>query len=98
MTEEELGLVIGRNIRAARTLAGITQDALSGLTGILKPHVSRLEKGTHLPSVATLKKVADALQVPICKLLDADAVWEKTDGPAEETEPSRPANQKRGKK
>lgn len=70
MSDEELAAVIGRNVRDARESAGLTQSELSERTGIAVPHVSRLEKGTHLPSVATLKKVSDALKVPICSLLE----------------------------
>jgi transcriptional regulator with XRE-family HTH domain len=73
MTDEELAAIIGRNVRAARTAAGLTQGALSEKTGLAAPNISRLEAGTHLPSVATLKKVADTLQVPICSLLDPPA-------------------------
>lgn len=70
MTDEELAAVIGANVRAARTAAGLTQGELSVLTKIAAPHISRLEAGTHLPSVATLKRVSDALKVPLCKFLD----------------------------
>jgi len=73
MTDEELARVIGANVRAARTAAGLTQGALSERTGIAIPNISRLEAGTHLPSVATLKKVSDVLEVPICSLLDPPA-------------------------
>ena len=70
MTDEELAAVIGRNVRAARADAGLTQGELAERSGIAVPHISRLEKGTHLPSVSTLKKVSDALGVPICAFLD----------------------------
>lgn len=70
MTDAELAALIGRNVRAARTAAGLTQLELAGKCGMAMPHVSRLEKGTHLPSVNTLKKVSDALKVPICQFLD----------------------------
>lgn len=70
MTEAELAKVIGLNVRAARSHAGLTQLELSERTGVAVPNISRLEAGTHLPSVATLKKVADALEMPICAFLD----------------------------
>lgn len=73
MTDEELAAIIGQNVRAAREQAGLTQTALSVQTGIAAPHISRLEAGTHLPSVTTLKRVADTLKVPICSLLDPPA-------------------------
>lgn len=70
MTDEELAAVIGRNVRAARERAGLTQTGLAERSGMAAPHISRLEAGTHLPSVTTLKRVADVLEVPICSLLD----------------------------
>ena len=73
MTEEELAAVIGRNIRAARLKAGLTQQQLGDGAELAVPQVSRLEAGRHLPSVATLKKVADVMKVPICSLLDPGA-------------------------
>src|SRR5262245_33813918 len=83
MTDEELAKAIGTNVRAARSAAGLTQAALSEKTGIAIPNISRLEAGTHLPSVATLKKASDVLLVPICSLLDPPA------------EPERPKGRKR---
>lgn len=68
--DEELARIIGENVRAARTAAARTMAELSAKTGIHVSHISRLEAGTHLPSVATLKKVSDALEVPICVFLD----------------------------
>lgn len=70
MTDDELAAIIGKNVRAARDAADLTQAELARRSGIAVPNVSRLERGTHLPSVATLKKVSDALRVPICSLLD----------------------------
>jgi transcriptional regulator with XRE-family HTH domain len=70
MTDRELAAVIGANVRTARLAADLTQIELAKRTRIAVPHISRLEAGTHLPSVATLKKVSDALEVPICALLD----------------------------
>lgn len=70
MTDEELAKTIGGNVLAARKHAGLTMAQLSERTGIAVPHLSRLEAGRHLPSVATLKRVSDALEMPICSFLD----------------------------
>lgn len=79
MTDDELAAIISANVRAARVAAEMTQRELAKACGIAFPHISRLEKGTHLPSVKTLKKVADALKVPICSLIDSpDATDEKS--------------------
>lgn len=68
---DEFAKQVSEAIRGARESAGWTQGQLAEALGIRVPHISRLEKGTHLPSVATLKKVSDALEVPICSLLDS---------------------------
>lgn len=70
MTDDELAKQIGANVRRVRLSRGMTQDALSKATGIAVPHISRLEKGGPPPNVATVRKVAEALDVPICRLID----------------------------
>lgn len=47
---------------SARSQAGLTQDAVANLMGTTKSAVSRLEGvGKHAPSIATLKKYAQAV-------------------------------------
>jgi transcriptional regulator with XRE-family HTH domain len=70
MTDAELAAVIGEERARGAVGRGTDAGELAGACGIAVPHISRLEKGNHLPSVATLKKVSDALKVPICSLLD----------------------------
>lgn len=46
----------------ARSRAGLTQDAVAERMGTIKSAVSRLESATkHAPSIATLKRYADAV-------------------------------------
>ena len=45
----------------ARIRAGLTQTQLSQKTGISQADISRLEKGTRNPSLALLKRLAEAL-------------------------------------
>ena len=74
MSDDELAQQIGDNVRRERQARGLTQKGLAELTGIRVPHLSRLETASGpLPTVATLKKVADALGVPICGLIDPPA-------------------------
>ena len=73
MADILLAKLIGDNVLAARILAGWTQQQLSDATGIRKPHISRLEHGGRVPDVVTLKKIADALGVRVCKLIDVPA-------------------------
>ena len=53
---------LAREMLSARTRAGLTQEAVALLMGTTKSAVSRLEaSGKHAPSVASLKKYAEAL-------------------------------------
>ena len=52
---------ITRAILDARIRAGMTQSELSVKSGISQADISRLEKGTRNPSIALLKRLADAL-------------------------------------
>jgi len=67
MTQKRLGAVI-RRLRKAQDL---TQERLAVRTGIAQGHISHLERGTRrAASVATLKKLARALGVPVAELLE----------------------------
>ena len=54
--------VVASQMLAARTKAGLTQEAVATLMGTTKSAISRLESaGKHAPSLATLKKYAEAV-------------------------------------
>lgn len=58
--EEEYILI--REMLAARSRFGLTQEAVANLMGTTKSAVSRLESaGKHAPSLTTLKKYAQAV-------------------------------------
>ena len=58
--EEEYALV--REMLAARSMLGLTQETVAALMGTTKSAVSRLETaGKHVPSLTTLKKYAQAV-------------------------------------
>ncbi len=53
---------LAREMLAARSRSGLTQEAVAELMGTTKSAVSRLEAGgKHAPSLATLKKYAHAV-------------------------------------
>lgn len=53
---------LAREMLAARTRAGLTQEAVASRMGTTKSAISRLESGgRHSPSVASLKKYAEAV-------------------------------------
>jgi DNA-binding XRE family transcriptional regulator len=58
--QEEYSLI--REMLAARSKSGLTQEAVAELMGTTKSAVSRLESaGKHAPSLTTLKKYAQAV-------------------------------------
>lgn len=58
----EVEYAVAREMLAARTRAGLTQEAVAARMGTTKSAVSRLEAaGKHAPSLASLKKYAAAV-------------------------------------
>lgn len=62
-------MTVGEKIRAARKAVGLTQKQLGERLGISYVNISQLEGGQRIPSLDTLQKIADALQVPIHRLI-----------------------------
>lgn len=58
--ELEVEYAIMNAILQARHDLGLSQSQLSEKTGITQPDISKLENGKANPSIATLKKLADA--------------------------------------
>ena len=64
---------IGEKIKYHRKLKGYTQDDLSKICGISRPHIANMENGKFRASLDTLRSIASALGVPPSALLDDDA-------------------------
>lgn len=61
---------IGENIKKYRHKLGISQDILSKKANLAFHTIAKIEAGaTHNPTIDTVKKIADALEVSIDKLL-----------------------------
>ncbi len=60
---------LGHRLRAARVGAGLSQSELEDLSGIPKARLSRYENGHVEPSIQTLAKLAQALNVSEASLL-----------------------------
>lgn len=56
-----ISLLVGNAVSEARAKAGLSQKDLSAATGIDQSDISKIERGAANPSVATLKRIADAL-------------------------------------
>jgi transcriptional regulator with XRE-family HTH domain len=64
-----IGVLIGRNIKIARTRLGITQSHLAEALAIENVTVSRIETGAQLPSIDRLEEIAKVLKTSVTALL-----------------------------
>lgn len=60
---------LGVNIRSARIAQGMTQQTLAERADLSVPYISRVERGEKEPSLSTLLRVADALDIGLDELL-----------------------------
>lgn len=67
--------MIGDKIKELRLRNGLTQKSLGEKCGIAEPTIRKYELGKLNPKVETVKKIADALNVPVSEIMD----WSKFD-------------------
>ncbi len=71
-TEEDpkkiMAWAIAQRVREARETHGLRQEDLARMSGIARPNIVRIEQGRHVPTFATLKKIADALRLDMNRL------------------------------
>lgn len=63
------GKLVGARLRELRLDAELTQSEISDLTGIHRPIVSRLERGTHSASLESIARYAGALGLDLATVL-----------------------------
>jgi len=67
---KDIAVRLGRNIAEVRKAAGKTQAEVAEKVGIDTVSLSRIERGTVMPGIATLDRIADVLGEPLGKLFD----------------------------
>ncbi len=72
---------IGETIRGFRLQHGLSQGDIEKRTGLLRCYLSRVENGHTIPSLETLTKIAQALEIPLAHFF-ADSA-EQADRPAQ---------------
>jgi len=63
---------LGNNIRQIRKEKGITIQDLAAATALSPSFISRMERGDLNPSIASVKKIADALGIQVAHLFQED--------------------------
>jgi transcriptional regulator with XRE-family HTH domain len=61
-------VVIGNRLKELRESKELSQGDIEKRTGLLRCYISRVENGHTVPAVATLEKMARALEVPMYQL------------------------------
>ena len=70
--ETQIGVGIGRQVRQARTEKKLSMRALASASEISQPFLSQIESGQTMPSLLTLYRIANALDISPSALLPAD--------------------------
>lgn len=61
--------IMGQLIGMLRTEKGLSQEVLSGLAGIGRSHLGKIENGVKNPTLGTLWKIAAALGMKLSQLI-----------------------------
>jgi transcriptional regulator with XRE-family HTH domain len=64
---------LSANIASQRKALGFTQAVLAERLGVDTETLSRFERGKHLPSLATLERLAGILRVTVAELLSEES-------------------------
>ncbi len=67
--DAELAQAFGAAVRALRTERGIAQEMLANLAGIERSHLGKIERGEHMPTLAIIFKIAEALECSTAVLM-----------------------------
>jgi len=65
---DEIDKKVGMNIRLERVKRGISQEGLADMAGVARSTMGIIERGEQSPSIQTVLKVANALNIDIHKL------------------------------
>ncbi len=68
--ESNLNVLIGSQLRSARQRASLTTQQLADKVGISQSQISQIETGRSAASLATLYRIANALDVSLSELLE----------------------------
>ncbi|MDR1099668.1 MAG: helix-turn-helix domain-containing protein, partial [Treponema sp.] len=67
---DKVNLVLGSRIRAQRIKHNMKISELADATGLTSSTISQVERALISPSIATLKKICDAMTIPISYLFE----------------------------
>ena len=70
MSQNQLDpVLVGKVIAQFRVKKGLTQEVLSGLSDIGRTHLSAIERGERKPTLETLYRISNALDIPMSAIV-----------------------------
>ena len=78
----KLQLILARNLKARRGRLGYSQAKLAELVGLSVPFIAEIEIGRKSPSLATLDRLATALEVEAFELIMDEKAVARSSGSA----------------
>jgi len=69
MPETDIYRIIGENVRLFRKKAGLSLKDLSQKSGVSTSFLGNIEKGARKPTLYTIEKLSDSLDVPLTSLM-----------------------------
>lgn len=69
MSNQDINKYIAENLKNMRTATGISLADAARMTGVSKSMIGQIERGESSPTVATLLKIADGLNIPFASLV-----------------------------
>jgi transcriptional regulator with XRE-family HTH domain len=65
----EAGLQVARQVRDIRTARHLSQRQLAGRMQVPRTYISKIENGKAIPTLGSLERLAEALEVDVCQLV-----------------------------
>jgi transcriptional regulator with XRE-family HTH domain len=82
---ENLGLVVGQNIKRLRSRRNLSLEALSKLSGVSRAMLGQIELGRSVPTINVVWKIASAFDVPFSTLITSHETEQLRFLPASQT-------------
>ena len=70
MKKEQIQKIVGNRIRLLRESKGISQQVLAAMCNFEKGNMSRIEAGKTNPTLYTLYKISQSLEIKITDLIE----------------------------
>jgi len=64
-TEEPVNMIVADRLRNIREMKKLSQGEVARRSGLYRSYLSRVENGHTVPTIATLEKMARALEIPM---------------------------------